>query len=464
MLPAPDRPELDEPWDILVTGIGGTGVVTIGAILGMAAHLENKGVTVLDQSGLAQKNGAVVSHIRIADAPEDLHAVRIAAGKARLLLGCDAVTAGGVDALGKLGRGRTRAVVNRDVAPTAAFTLDGDMVFDHPALFDAIREAAGHNLTELVGATRTATALLGDAIATNMFMVGYAAQRGLIPVSLAALERAIELNGVAVEANKEALGWGRVQAARPEEVQAVLDRAGAAPEPEPVAETFEEIVEDRTALLTAYQDAAYAERYRALVARAEAADRTPGDPSLGFAGAVARNAAKLMAYKDEYEVARLYTDPAFMEGLKAQFEGDFRLSFHLALPLLRRPDPTTGEPGKRSFGPWTMAAFRVLARMKGLRGGPFDVFARSPDRRLERGLVEWYSALVEELADGLTEANYETAVALASLPEKIRGYGPVKARSVDEARREEERLRRSWPVPPAREQAQEPADELIPAR
>jgi len=267
-----------------------------------------------------------------------------------------------------------------------------------------------------------------------------------------------------VEANKEALGWGRVQAARPEEVQAVLDRAGAAPEPEPVAETFEEIVEDRTALLTAYQDAAYAERYRALVARAEAADRTPGDPSLGFAGAVARNAAKLMAYKDEYEVARLYADPAFMEGLKAQFEGEFRLSFHLALPLLRRPDPTTGEPGKRSFGRWTMAAFRVLARMKRLRGGPFDVFARSPDRRLERGLVEWYSALVEELADGLTEANYETAVALASLPEKIRGYGPVKARSVDEARREEERLRRSWPVPPASEQAREPAQELIPAR
>ncbi len=463
-LPEPDRPDLEEPWDILVTGIGGTGVVTIGAIIGMAAHLENKGVTVLDQSGLAQKNGAVVSHVRIAAAPENLHAVRIAAGKARLLLACDAVTAGSFDSLAKLGRGRTRAVVNRDVAPTAAFTLDGDMAFDRAALFDTIREAAGHNLTELVDATRTATALLGDAIATNMFMVGYAAQRGLIPVSIGALERAIELNGVAVEANKQALGWGRVQAARPEEVRAVLDRAGAAPRPEPVAETFEEIVEDRTALLTAWQDAAYAERYRALVARAEAADRALGDASLDFAGAVARNAAKLMAYKDEYEVARLYTDRAFMERLEAQFEGDFRLSFHLAIPLLRRPDPTTGEPRKRDFGPWTMAVFRVLARMKRLRGGPLDPFARSPDRRLERRLIDWYAALVEELADGLTEANYETAVALASLPEKIRGYGPVKARSADEARREEERLRRSWPVPPAREAAPQPAEELIPAR
>ena len=171
-----------------------------------------------------------------------------------------------------------------------------------------------------------------------------------------------------------------------------------------------------------------------------------------------------MAYKDEYEVARLYTDPAFAAKLKAQFEGDFRLSFHLAVPLLRRPDPTTGEPRKRSFGPWTMAAFRVLARMKRLRGGPFDIFARSPDRRLERDLIDWYSALVGELAGGLTEANYETAVALASLPEKIRGYGPVKARSAEEARREEERLRRSWPVPPAREEAPQPAEELIPAR
>ncbi|MDE0057124.1 MAG: indolepyruvate ferredoxin oxidoreductase family protein [Defluviicoccus sp.] len=462
-LPEPDPPPLDEPWDILVTGIGGTGVVTIGAILGMAAHLEGKGVTVLDQSGLAQKNGAVVSHVRIAAAPDDLHAVRIAAGKARLLLGCDAVTAGSADALAKLGRGRTRAVVNRDVAPTAAFTLDGDAPFDTGALFDAIRDAAGHNLTELVAATRTATALLGDSIATNMFMVGYAAQRGLIPVSLAALERAIELNGVAVAANREALGWGRVQAARPEAVADALAEAGIAPEADRRPETLEEIVEDRAALLTAWQDTAYAERYRALVARAGAADDASGDGSGKFTLAVARNAARVMAYKDEYEVARLYADPGFMAKLRAQFEGDFRLSFHLALPLLRRPDPTTGEPGKRSFGPWTMIAFRLLARLKGLRGGPFDPFARSPDRRLERGLVDWYCALVDELAGGLDAENYETAVALATLPEKIRGYGPVKARSVAEARRREAELRRSWPRAEMRETGAEEA-ELIPAR
>ena len=462
-LPEPDRPPLDQPWDILVTGIGGTGVVTIGAILGMAAHLESKGVTVLDQSGLAQKNGAVVSHVRIAAAPEDLHAVRIAAGKARLLLGCDAVTAGSFDALAKLGGGRTRAVVNSDVAPTAAFTLDGDAPFDTGALFDAIRDAAGHNLTEPVAATRTATALMGDAIATNMFMVGYAAQRGLIPVSLAALERAIELNGVAVEANREALGWGRVQAARPEAVRQALAEAGVAPEEEREPETLEEIVEDRATLLTAWQNSAYAERYRALVARAGAADAAPGEEARGFTLAVARNAAKVMAYKDEYEVARLYADPGFMAKLRAQFEGDFRLSFHLALPLLRRPDPTTGEPRKRSFGPWTLTAFRLLARMKGLRGGPFDPFARSPDRRLERDLVDWYFALVDELADGLDAENYDTAVALASLPEKIRGYGPVKARSVEEARRREAELRRSWPRAEMREKSAEEA-ELIPAR
>ena len=462
-LPEPDRPALDEPWDILVTGIGGTGVVTIGAILGMAAHLEGKGVTVLDQSGLAQKNGAVVSHVRIAAAPDDIHAVRIAAGKARLLLGCDAVTAGSADALGKLGGGRTRAVVNRDVAPTAAFTLDGDAPFDTEALFAAIRDAAGHNLTELVAATRTATALMGDAIATNMFMVGYAAQRGLIPVSLGALERAIEINGVAVEANRDALGWGRVQAARPEAVADALAEAGMAPGEERRPETLDEIVDDRTALLTAWQDASYAERYRALVARARAADGASGDGSGAFALAVARSAARVMAYKDEYEVARLYADPGFMAKLRAQFEGDFRLSFHLALPLLRRPDPTTGEPGKRSFGPWVMTAFRLLARLKRLRGGPFDPFARSPDRRLERGLVDWYFALADELAGGLDAENYGTAVALASLPETIRGYGPVKARSVAEAKRREAALRRSWPRAAARENGQERAA-LIPAR
>ena len=170
-----------------------------------------------------------------------------------------------------------------------------------------------------------------------------------------------------------------------------------------------------------------------------------------------------MAYKDEYEVARLYADPGFMAKLRAQFEGDFRLSFHLALPLLRRPDPTTGEPRKRSFGPWTMTAFRLLARMKGLRGGPFDPFARSPDRRLERGLVDWYFPLVGELAGGLDAENYDAAVALASLPEKIRGYGPVKTRSVEEARRREAELRRSWPRAEAREKSAEKA-ELIPAR
>ncbi len=464
-VPEPDGPRLDAPYEIMVTGIGGTGVVTIGAILGMAAHIEGKGVTVLDQSGLAQKNGAVVSHIRIADAPEALHAVRIAAGRARLLLGCDAVTAGSAEALSRLGRGRTRAIVNRTLAPTAAFTLDGDTVFDETALFASIRDAAGHNLTELVDATRIATALLGDAISTNMFMVGYAVQRGLIPISIAAIERAVALNGVAVEANREALGWGRVQAHRPDEVRAVLDRAGMAPEPEERPETLQEIFEDRAALLTAYQNGGYAARYRQLAARAEAADRAHGDGSFALARAVARQAARLMAYKDEYEVARLYTDPAFKAQLEAQFEGDYKLSFHLAVPLLRRPDPTTGEPAKRRFGPWMMTAFRLLARLKRLRGGPLDVFGRSEERRLERSLIEWYFALVGELTDGLAADNYDTAVALARLPEKIRGYGPVKARSVERARRDEEALRRSWPCPrgPQQDRNAGAGEALIPA-
>ena len=390
--------------------------------------------------------------------------MRIAAGKARLLLACDAVTAGSFDSLAKLGRGRTRAVVNRDVAPTAAFTLDGDTVFDRAGLFDAIREAAGHNLTELVDATRTATALLGDAIATNMFMVGYAAQRGLLPVSIGALERAIELNGVAVEANKQALGWGRVQAARPDEVRAVLDRAGAAQEPESVAETFEEIVEDRTALLTAWQDAAYAERYRALVARAEAADRALGGLPAGL-----RRRGRARSGEADGLQGRVRGRPALHRPrLRGEAEGAVRGRFPALLPPRGpAPPPTRPDHGRAEEAqlrtvddggvPRARADEAPARRAAGsVRAQPRPAPRTGPDRLVRRPR--------RGARGGLTEANYETAVALASLPEKIRGYGPVKARSAEEARREEERLRRSWPVPPAREEAPRPAEELIPAR
>ena len=449
-LPSAEIPSLATPYDVLVTGIGGTGVITIGAILGMAAHIEGKGVSVLDQIGLAQKNGAVVSHIRFAQVPEALHAVRIATGRAALLLGCDAVVAAGTEALSKIGKGLTRVVVNGHLAPTAAFTCDPDADFHGPELFATIKQAAGDNLTEIVDATRLATALSGDSIATNMFMVGYAVQRGLIPVSLAAIGQAIALNGVAVEANMQALGWGRVCASDPGAVQAVVDRAGLAA-PEKIPETLEEILAHRTAHLGAYQNAAYAARYRDLVARVRRAEQAVLPGTTALAEAVARYAAKLMAYKDEYEVARLFAEPAFRARLEAQFEGDFKLSFHLAPPLLSRPDPITGEPAKRAFGPWMMVAYRLLARMKGLRGGPLDVFGRSAERRLERKLIADYFALIEDILARLSPANHALAVDLAAVPEHIRGYGPVKARHVEAAKKREAQLLEAFgnPPPPA---------------
>ncbi len=439
-IPQPERPSLEAPYDILVTGIGGTGVITIGALLAMAAHIEGSGVTVLDQTGLAQKNGAVMSHIRIAADPEAIHAVKIADGGASLVLGCDAVVAASPDALGRIGRGTTRTVVNQHLAPTAAFTLDPDAEFGGETLFDVIRDAAGANLTEMVDATRLATALIGDAIATNLFMVGYAAQRGLIPVSIEAIERAIELNGVAVEANTRALAWGRAHAVDPDRVERIAAAAMPARRDAKPERSLDEIIEHRAELLTAYQNSAYARRYRDLVALAARAEADKGKGLTGFAEAVAVNAAKLMAYKDEYEVARLYTDAAFRERLEAQFEGDLRPRVYLAPPLLARPDPTTGEPKKRAFGPWVFTLFKVLARLKGLRGGPLDVFAHTAERRAERRLIEDYFATVQETAEALNPEKHALAVGLARLPEKIRGFGPVKMRSIETAEREREAL------------------------
>ena len=435
-LAPPERPPIETPYDILVTGIGGTGVITIGALLAMAAHIEGNGVTVLDQTGLAQKNGAVMSHIRIAADPASIHAVKIAAGRAALVLGCDAVVAASPDALAKIGRGTTRTVINRHLAPTAAFTLDPDTEFDSATLFDVIGDTAGANLTELVDATRIATALTGDAIATNLFMVGHAAQRGLIPVSIEAIERAIELNGVAVESNLRALAWGRVHAVDPDRVERIASAAMTPRRDVKPTRTLDQIIEHRVELLSAYQNSAYARRYRDLVAVAARAEADNGKGLTGFTEAVAVNAAKLMTYKDEYEVARLYTDGAFRERLQAQFEGDLRPRVYLAPPLLARADPITGEPRKRAFGPWVFTAFKVLARLKGVRGGPLDVFARSAERRAERRMIEDYFAMIGEIAKALNSETHALAVELASLPRKIRGFGPVKMRSIEAADRE----------------------------
>ena len=446
-LPAPEVPGCGEPWGILVTGIGGTGVITIGALLGMAAHVEGKGVTVLDSTGLSQKNGAVASHVRIAERAEDLHATRIGAGAVRLLLGCDMVTAAAPESLATIDQGTSRAVVNGDVTPPAAFVIDNTIDLGSRLMARQIQDVAGREMVDFVEATTLATALLGDSIATNLFMVGFAYQKGLVPLAAESIEAAIRLNAVAVEANRQAFGWGRLAAHDPKRVWKVarpLMVAKAEGEGEDgedgAPETLDAIVEHRAAFLREYQDEAWAERYRRLVERVRAAEaeRTPGRG--GLAETVARNLFRLMSYKDEYEVARLYTSGEFEAGLRRQFEGDFRLRFHLAPPLLARRDPETGELRKREYGGWMLGAFRVLARMRRLRGTRLDLFGRTAERRMERRLIEEYRETVGEILDRLAPANHEAAAALASVPEGIKGFGHVKERSVEAARRRAARL------------------------
>ncbi len=455
-LAAPELASAAEPYGILITGIGGTGVVTIGALLGMAAHLEGKGVSVMDMTGLSQKNGAVTSHVRIADDPEDLHAVRIAAGGANLLLGCDIVVATGPGAIGTISQGRTRAVVNSQVVPTAGFVQDNAIDLSAERMMRQLRDAAGDEHVDFVEASKLATALMGDSIATNLFMIGYAWQRGLLPLGLEALQEAVRLNGVAVETNLQALAWGRLAADDPAAVDAVARPYMVSGDGETAGpESLDEIIARRVEFLTGYQDAAYAENYRVAVERVRAAERERTPERDELATAVARYLFKLMAYKDEYEVARLHSGSEFRAALKRQFDGDFTLSYHMAPPLISKRDPESGELQKREFGPWMGHALKILARFKGLRGSRFDLFGQSAERQMERRLIVDYQALLDEIAGTLTADNHSIAVRLAELPDEIRGFGHVKDRNIKEAKRQQAELLASFRDQPAKASAAE---------
>jgi len=439
VLPDPALPALDRSYGIVVTGIGGTGVVTIAALLGMAAHLEGKGFVALDMIGLAQKGGAVVSHLQIAPSPETVGAPRVPVGGARLLLGCDLVVAAGRTALPTIGRGTTRVIANGEEVLTGAFTRDPDLAFPAERLRRTLEEAAGPGRVEIVDASRLATALLGDAIAANLFLVGWAFQRGLLPLSEAAISRAIELNGVAVDFNRRAFLWGRRAAF---DLEAVRRIAGLGEPRRPLG--LEETIADRVRFLTDYQDEAWAERYRRTVERVRTAEAriAPGSEALSLA--VARNLFKLMAYKDEYEVARLMTGAAFRDQLARTFERFDRLEFHLAPPLLAERDPLSGHLRKKRYGPWAMTAFRWLAEARRLRGTPFDPFGWTAERRTERALIAEYEALVEELLAGLSAERLPLAVELARLPEGIRGFGHVKEANLARVREHWRRLLERW--------------------
>jgi indolepyruvate ferredoxin oxidoreductase len=441
-LPDPKLPAIDHTYNIIVTGVGGTGIVTIGGILGMAAHLEGLGVGVLDMAGLAQKGGAVFSHMRIAENAEAIHAIRVAAGSADLVLGGDIVVAGTRKVLAAVKTGRTEMVVNTAEFLPGEFTRNADFSLPTERLKRTILADAGQDKTHFIDASRIATALFGQSIGANMFMVGYAYQLGAIPLAAAAIERAIELNGEAVAMNKAAFHWGRRAAVAREEVERIAAPAPrVASDSRQMAQSLVEMAERRVKFLADYQNEDYGGRYlnEWQILNAAEVTRTPGKTELSEA--VARNLFKLMAYKDEYEVARLYTNGSFLKQVADQFDGDnLRFEFHLAPPLLARRDKNTGLPRKMSFGPWMMPLFRVLARFKFLRGTAFDPFGYSTERRTERKLLEDYRALLREIAANLKPENHHVAVALAAIPEKIRGFGHVKQRHLTAAKAEEATL------------------------
>ncbi|WP_292937403.1 indolepyruvate ferredoxin oxidoreductase family protein [Noviherbaspirillum sp.] len=450
-LPYPTLPTTEKPFGILVTGVGGTGVITIGQILAMAAHAEGKGCSVLDMSGLAQKGGPVMSHVRLSDHPDEIHSTRVGTGAADLVIGCDLIVTASRDAVSRMGEGRTYAAVNSTGTPTAAFVKNPDWKHPGAAAENDIRTACGDGRADFIDAGKIATALMGDNIATNMFMLGYVWQKGWVPLSEAAVMKAIELNGVSVEFNKQAFVWGRNAAhdwAAVERLAKMNDTAAQVIEFKR-APSLDAMIDMRVDYLAKYQDAAYARQYRDFVEKVRGAERKVVDQKpLRLTEAVARYLFKLMAYKDEYEVARLHADMAFKAKIEGMFEGDYKLKFHLAPPLFAKRD-ANGHLIKQEFGPWMMKAFGVLAKFKFLRGGAFDIFGHTAERKTERALIGQYRQTIEALLPKLTEGNITKAAAIASIPEDIRGFGHVKEKNLKAAREKESALLTAFDAPNA---------------
>jgi len=438
-LPEPTLPLPERAWGIVVAGVGGTGVITIGQLLGMAAHLEGKGVVTQDSAGLAQKGGATWSHVQIAHRPEAICTTKVDTAAADLVIACDAIVGANKTTLAVMQHGRTYVALNTHGTPTAGFVKNADWSFPGGHCEAALRDSVGEALVGAFDAEQAAVQLVGDSIYTNPLMLGYAWQQGRVPLSLAALLRAIELNGVQIDNNKAAFEWGRRCA---HDLASVMALYKAAQVIEFVRKpALEEMVTRRVEFLTGYQDSAYAARYKAFVEQVRAAEAPLGGSKLSEA--VARYLFKLMAYKDEYEVARLHTDPAFTAKIAAQFEGDYKLVHHLAPPAIAKRNDK-GELVKRPFGPWIRTAFTVLARLKGLRGSAFDPFGRTGERRVERALITEYRACIEELLRTLDAANLALAVDIARIPEDIRGYGHVKERHLVAARTKWAALMQRW--------------------
>lgn len=430
-LPEPETFQLAKPFSGVIAGIGGTGVVTIAAVLGMAAHLESKACGIIDMAGLSQKGGAVLSHIKIAETPEDIQAIRVAAGGADFILGCDLVVTGSAGVLAMMDPDKTNAAINDQETMPADFTRNPDYQLPARRLRQNISKRLKPASGQLVEATALARALTGDAIGANLLLLGYACQKGYLPVSAEAIERAIRINGVAVDNNIAAFRWGRRAAHDLKSVrtQAFPPTHSVSPQ---TLETLDEMVEFYVRELTAYQNAAYAERFRSLVDHVRNHVEGFGSKGDKFARAIAQSYFKLLAYKDEYEVARLYTDGRFKQALAEQFESHSRLAFHLAPPVLGRKDAATGVALKKDFGSWMLPLFGVMARFKFLRGTIFDPFGHTAERKLERRLISDFEALTAQILSHIGAENLDAATELAGLAQKIRGFGHVKSASIDD--------------------------------
>ena len=450
-MPEPTVPQLahDQVWGIVVAGVGGTGVITIGQLLGMAAHIEGKGIVTQDAAGLAQKGGATWSHVLVGASQDAIRTTRVGTAAADLVLAADPLVAVNAETLARMREGRTHVALNTHSTPTAAFVRNANWQNPQDDCANVVARAVGLHGVGSFDADAVANALMGDTLYANPMLLGYAWQKGWVPLDYASLMRAIELNNVAIENNKTAFEWGRRAA---HDLAAVQKLAS----PGQVIEfkkrdTVESLVKRRVDFLTGYQNAAYAEQYRAFIAQVQKAEAAATGKT-ALTETVARYLFKLMAYKDEYEVARLHTDTTFLDRVNGMFEGDFKLHYHLAPPIIAKKN-SKGQLQKQKFGPGMLTGFKMLAKLKGLRGTALDIFGRTEERKTERALIGEYRASIEEVIGSLTAANHATALEIASLPEQIRGYGHVKERNLAAARVRWAELLAKWRDPLAARQA-----------
>ncbi len=446
--PEPARPALDRPFAVLVTGVGGTGVVTVSAVLAQAAHIAGLGFGSIDVTGIAQKGGAVACHLRIAERTQDITAIRVGVADADLILGGDLVVTASNKILETIRRDHTTVVHATSELVTGGFTRDPGLMVPGARLASAIAERVGRGALVAVDAHAAAVDAFGDSLYANMILLGVAAQKNAMPIPALAIELAIQLNGAAAETNIAAFRLGRELGARKPANNIAPRSADRAPAGTPVAGELETIVAIRSAFLEEYQDAALAQRYRRRIEALGSLEATRSPGHSGLTEAAARGYFKLLAYKDEYEVARLQTDATFERLMAAKFEGVQRIFYHLAPPIFARRDPRTGEPRKLRFGPWLRPLLKILAKGKALRGTPWDPFGYTAERKLERRMISEFEALLDEIGKRLSPETHAAAVALAALPEDIRGFGHIKRENCKAAKRREAQLLVTLRQPP----------------